>query len=339
MRVGTVCFATVQGLGILAKSFFDNGIVTDPIVVRHGKRHTYMEWYPEGTPEICSFPTGKHILKAIEKLDVMLFFETAFDWKLIPLCRKMGVKTVLVPMYECTPKVLPYVPDRIISPSLLDQDYYPGSTFIPIPVDVEWEERQKALRFLHNGGNLGLKGNKGTYDLVCAMRHVQSPIDLTIRVQDGPSFYRLIETIDLKTRNDSRIKYEIGTIDYAKLRTGYDVYVAPEKLSALCLPLQEARASGMMILATDRHPHNKWLPKEELFPAMATSLVSLGNGLNAVPMAVIDPKEIAKKIDGVYDTDITSYSIAGKEWAQTMSWDALRPVWLEALRETCTYST
>ena len=27
MRVGTICYATDQGLGILAKSFYDNGII------------------------------------------------------------------------------------------------------------------------------------------------------------------------------------------------------------------------------------------------------------------------------------------------------------------------
>ena len=40
------------------------------------------------------------------------------------------------------------------------------------------------------------------------------------------------------------------------------MFVFPEKFNGLSLPLQEARAAGMLVLATDRFPMNTWLPRE-----------------------------------------------------------------------------
>jgi hypothetical protein len=47
--------------------------------------------------------------------------------------------------------------------------------------------------------------------------------------------------------------------------------------------------------------------------------------------AVIDPKAIAAIIDEWYGADITGYSQLGKEWAESMSWDRLKPKYMELL--------
>jgi glycosyltransferase involved in cell wall biosynthesis len=332
MRVGTICFATQQGIGILAKQFYDNGVITDPLIVRHGRRHTHDEWYPENTPQICTFPIKKApIVNWIKSVDVMLLIETAFDWDLVTMCHEYGKKVVLIPMYECTPTYAQSKVDGVVAPSLLDKDYYPGSTYLPIPVpDGLWKQRTIAKRFLHNAGHLGLRHNKGTLELMQAMKHVKSNVELLIRTQEERGLANLMRQVP-EIKEDPRVSFHLGEVGYNDLFDGYDVYVAPEKLSALCLPLAEAFASGMYVIATNRYSQNQWLPQEGLFLHHAEQMTKLGNNLNSVPIAAIRPIDIANKIDSVFNTDISEYSLAGKDFASRMSWEVLRPLWLNEL--------
>jgi hypothetical protein len=115
-KVGAVVLACEQGLGYLAKDFFDNGIIDYVHIVKHSTRENHYEWYPKQA--IC---TEEELLN---KSDILLFFETPFNWKLIPRARELGKKTILIPMYECTNYPLPYFPDEIWCPSALDYDVY-----------------------------------------------------------------------------------------------------------------------------------------------------------------------------------------------------------------------
>ena len=332
MRVGCIQYASEQGLGILAKSFYDAGVITDMMVFRHGSRKSHMEWYPSGTMELVDRPFNGSIVEGIIKdVDVMLFFETPHDWSVLDLCRRLKTPTVLVPMYECTPIRTKYCADKVIVPSLLDLQYYPGSTFIPIPVpDDTFELRTKANMFLHNAGNIGLRKNKGTMELMQAMPYVKSDLRLHIRAQDVGGLKSIISQVPRITQ-DPRVSFQFGSIPYHQLYTGYDVLVAPEKVSGLCLPIQEARAAGMVVMASDRHPHNTWLPKESLIHVSAYQQASMGGPYHTFDEAVLDPRDIASCMDALYGTDITSYSQSSVDWAASMSWSTLKPVWMEAL--------
>jgi len=106
MRVGTICFAIKRGLGYLAKSFYDNGIVTDPIILHHGRIQTQYDWYPDAV-KVTTRPFINCEVKAkIRDMDWMLFFETPFENSVLDYCKEIGVKTAIMTMYECTPKGL-----------------------------------------------------------------------------------------------------------------------------------------------------------------------------------------------------------------------------------------
>lgn len=322
MRIGTINYATEQGLGILVKDFFDNGILNDVMVVRHSSRKTHEEWYPK-----TKISTGQKSMKEfVRSLDVFFIFETPFDWDLIPFCKEHGVKTVLMPMYECMPSELPHQPDKIINPSLLDQQYYPSGEFIPVPVNVQWRLRNKANVFVHNAGNLGLRGRNGTAELIESIRYVKNQdIKLILRCQKQP---------DLPKKLDPRIDLRPGTVPYEQLYSEGDVFIFPEKFNGLSLPLQEARAAGMVVMATDRFPMNTWLPRSPLIPISGTSRARIG-GCNPFDEAIIDPKDIALCIDGLSTQNepgvIEQYSQGGRAWAMKMSWSELAPRYLRAL--------
>ena len=328
MRIGTVNYATEQGLGILVKSFFDAGILTDIFVVEHGSRKN-QNWYPNAPKGRLRSRADK--LKAQElckKMDVMFFFETPFDWSLIPFCKEHGVKTILMPMYECMPRELPYEPDLIINPSHLDQDYYPEGTHIPIPVTMEWNQRLVANKFVHNAGHFGLKGRNGTLELLQAVEHIKKPIELVIRSQSGMD--EMLNHVP-SVANDPRVTIQQGSIPYEELWKEGDVFVFPEKFNGLSLPLQEARAAGMLVMAADRFPMNNWLPRQPLIPVEGYQKSAISGRCNEFDEAILNPIKIAETIDAWHGGNIRTYSDSGKEWAKTMSWEALKPQYMEAI--------
>ena len=335
MRVGCLGYATEQGLGMLMKSFFDAGVITDPMIWLHGhpSRPNHLEWYPSGT-QTCRGHAAHLDLKGI---DVMLFFETPFDWSLPIRCKDRGIRTALVPMYEWTPRRPPSWFDVVICPSALDYDYFCMTStvgfcykcvHIPIPVRTDlWKPRTKALRFLHNAGHLGHREHKGTRQLLEAVKFIKSDAEITVRSQKDVNMVSLVYETKITS---GRVQFQTD-LPYEQLWDGHDVYIAPEKFNGLSLPLQEARAAGMVVMTSDRYPHNTWLPKEPLIPVTGYGRVCISQHYLEFDEAIIEPMVIAATIDSWYGRDISAISESGRVWAEQNSWPALKDRWLEAL--------
>lgn len=335
MRVGAVVYATSQGLGHLAKSFFDAGIITDVMVYRHPHgTPSHMEWYPEGTVEIVGKSiAGTAVERFMDDLDVMLFFETPFDWKFPDRCRERGIKTVIIPMYEWFLENPPHQFDLFINPSLLDQKYFPQGVHIPVPVEehIQWTKRTTARKFLHNAGNVGSRNHKGTAELLQSLQYVTTPLNLTIRCQRKDVLARLLHdyckpalSVDLTIIDTEVTREELFSSEY-------DVYVAPEKYNGLSLPLQEAFASGMMVITTDRFPTNKWLPTEPLVPVNSRRMARVMGGHLRFEESVVHPVELAAVLDTWNGKDISKFSLEGENYRTENSWNMLRPRYIDAL--------
>ena len=335
MRVGSIVLATHQGLGVLAKDFHDNGIV-DEVLIKHSTRFkNNLEWYPAGKT-ICEnagdFQTNilkkdqATVVNFLSKIDVLLLFEIPFVSEIIPLARTMGVKIAMMPMYECTP--YPQDTDIFLCPSELDLDVYrslyPDKKCIlaqvPVPRSIEWKQRTKANVFVHNAGNGGTYERNGTKELIQAMRYVKSSVELVIRTQKHDFI-----------SDDNRIVIHKGTIPYEELWKAGDVFIFPEKFNGLSLPIQEAYASGMMIMTSDRHPNNKYLPTEPLIPTAGSTKTKIVNV--DFDIYSLNPEDIAAKIDEWHGKDITEYSKKGKEWGENNSWDVLAEFYKKTLTE------
>lgn len=115
-KVGSIVLATDQGLGYLARGFYDNGIIDKVFIKQHSSRINHPEWYKD---DVVS-----SIDALIEQCDTLLFFEEVFDWKIIVRARERGIKTILMVDYECSRYPLPYFPDEVWCPSALDLDVY-----------------------------------------------------------------------------------------------------------------------------------------------------------------------------------------------------------------------
>lgn len=324
--VGSVVLACNTGLGVLAKSFYDNGVVHKVKVVEHATYPTSDSWYKDED----KLPSIEALVDAI---DVLLCFEVPdpsnfLNWGLVSLCKQKGKKVVLMPMYESTPYPIPshLEPDKWIFPSMLDQDTYPkhhkNGLFIPIPVDVRWRQRKKAEVFVHNAGskNSQFMDRNGSNVLLASMQYVKSPIKLIFRSRDT--------SWEIK---DERIDFRLGDVLYESLWEEGDAFIFAEAYNGLCLPLQESYAAGMLTIAGDRYPINTWLPKESLVPVGKT--FKFKNDWQVLDLAAYNPVELAKMIDSWYGRDIEEYSLKGREWAEANSWDKLKGVYEDYLND------
>lgn len=327
MSVGAMTYATDQGLGILAKSFYDAGIVTDFLIVNHDSRPNHYDWYPQSS--VIKAPLDRSIAQRfIATVDTMLFFETPFLWELINDCKVLGTKSVLMPMHECMPDPLPTTPDLILCPSALEMRLY-GGVFIPVPAStVPFNLRKTATTFVHNAGNLGLKGRNGTFELLMALPHIKSPIKLIVRSQTD----EIKKLMGPQIANDERLDLRIGSVPHDELWEEGDVFVFPEKFNGLSLPLQEARAAGMLVMAADRFPMNSWLPRDPLVPVEYEFFTQIRNGWVKFKEAKITPQAIAATIDDWFCQDIEEYSRQGLHWAHDNGWAVLGPRYKEALK-------
>jgi glycosyltransferase involved in cell wall biosynthesis len=305
--IGAIVLATPQGLGYLAKDFYDNGIFDKVLIRHHGSRENHPEWYDKGKwlqPENYEW--------FFNGLDSVLYFEEPFEWGLLLEARKRGIKNVLCPMHECTRFPFPYEPDLLLCSSLIEMDLYKGknTVFAQIPVKESWKLRERAKVFVHNAGNGGLGGRNGTKELIEAMKYVKSPIKLIIRSQ----------SLDIEC-DDSRVEIRKGNFEHNELYSEGDVFIFPEKFNGLSLPIQEAFASGMPIMSSNRYPFNTWLSNELLIPVKEYKKERIAVEFDS---AIIDPKDIAETIDRWYNKDITKYSLMGKSWGEKNSWNNLK---------------
>ncbi len=327
-RVGTICYATNSGLGILAKEFIDNKIIDDILVVRHNILENYDSvWYPNSI--VANDITNIEIVREfIKKIDILFLFETGHFKNIDQIARDLGVKVVLMPMYEWSP--YPINADLYLAPSLIDRDYcdtfYPSSKLeiinVPAHSKIKWKLRTHAKKFFHNAGNGSFFDRNGTESLLASIKHIKSPIKLVIRSQN----------LNISDINDERVEITNKNLSFDELWEQVDSFVFVERFNGLSMPLQEAYASGCLVIAGDRYPVNTWLPQKPLVRPTHYSSVSFQSHIG-VKSACYDSIDIAKKIDDFYDTDIKEYSLMGLEWSKINSWDILGPRYKKLLGE------
>ncbi len=299
---GAVIYAVESGLGRQAKQFYDHGIFDIALIQKHSTYIEHHEWYSQ---IVVSFD------ELLEKCTEIWFFETPFSWAYVKRAKEKGIKTILVAMYECTHSPLPVTPDVILGGSVLETEFFGAKHInVPVPDEIKWKKRTTARVFVHNAGHGGLQGRNGTKELIEAMKHVQSPIKLLIRTQ----------TDNVKC-DDPRVTIQVGDLPYDELFSVGDVFIYPDKFGGSCLPLQEAFASGMLVMSSNRHPSNLWLPIEPMIPIQGYNKVRIYREFDS---AIVDPIDIAKTIDDWYGKDIAKYSLMGKKWGVDNSWETLK---------------
>lgn len=302
MTIGLIARCDNSGLGAMSWELA-NHVKFDQIKLQsNGRYKTYPERFYNVVEDLTT--------------DIVVGIETMYGYQ-----KKEGQKTILIPMYECSYKAEVAKMDKVIAVSLLDKQYYPQAKFLPWPINtdlIHFKKRDRANVFVHNAGHGGLGGRNGTAELIEAMKFVKSNIKLIIRSQ-----------IPIKEIEDPRIDVMVRDFEnYWEIWGEGDVFIFPEKFNGLSLPIQEAIASGMPIMSTDRFPFNAYLPRKIMIEPAGFTREQIAVGFD---MAILDPQKIAAKIDQWAGKSIADLSEEMGHLAGMLSWKQLKSQWEQIL--------
>lgn len=338
-RLGLVCRADDSGLGSLSQDFYKY-LQPEKVLTIYGKYSNHPERFPGAI--ICNqgLPSLQQIKDFIKDIDVLITFETAYNWNLISEAKKKGVKTVIIPNYEWTPQNPPVEPDLWLCPSLLDEKIYKadGKTnvaYLPIPIDrtkIPFRLRTKASTFVFNNGHGGSIGRNSAREVIEAIWRI--PPKNPLATGDAKFLIRSQVQMESMLRMP-HITFQFGDFPKEKLFEEGDVLIFPHKFDGLSLPIQEAIASGMPVLTTDYFPFNEMLPKELLIPYDDIAKAKLDEDTREIDIHLINPRDIADKISSFIGEDITELSKKMNEIAETFSWFTLKDKYIELLNALC----
>lgn len=329
MRLTILVRADWTGLGVQTRDYYKHLNPTKTVVIDISSLNgntQYYEWY--NTPyRVKGLPTPDQIDFILSDTDVLLTAETPYNPMLYSMAKSKGVKTVEV----CNPEFFDQfkypempLPDMIILPSTWKEqeirDYVEpkGVKVVQLhhPVDrnvYKYKHREGTRTFIVNG-KPAVNDRNGMWDY--------------LKAEPNPT----VLTQDATTANQVRQRYRHSRVfmdieDNTQLYNYGDIMVLPRRYGGNCLPLNEALSSGCPVIMPDISPNNHLLPSNWLVPARKVdSFTPRGK----VDIYSVDIQALAERIAWVKQ-NIRSQSDVANELADSISWETLKPKYIEAL--------
>lgn len=312
LKIGLVGYNCATGLGEL------NRQITEYVDVYRWLVKPHRKWRTEPLPNhtdclVCQPDDTAKVEEFVVSVDIVLFTEIPYYRNLLEVCKALRRRVVCVPMMEWMPSKLDKWPkqvDLFICPTKYCYNQFkhlvPCKHF-PWPVDTnkfKFQQRAVCKRFLFLNGSGGYKGRKGASVIHGALsKWPKMPILIRDQVHTNwgiPTLGRVANNCDL---------YSEG-----------DVLISPHFTDGLGLEGMEAMACGMPVLSTDGEPWNE-IPSLDKIRAVKTKMM-ITRPVDWYQPNAVHLVELCRKWLG---QDISSQSIAAREWAETRSWDILAP--------------
>lgn len=345
IRCGIILRSDAGGLGTLSLEFYRHlpflkGVVLSPF----GTHKFENKWKFPNAQWVENIDDSSFVRDFLKNLDLLLTFETPYNWEIFNIARNMGVKTILIPNFEWEAPKLPVAPDLCICPTMLDyQEMLEPKIFLPIPINrkiLPFKLRKKANVFLHNIGKGGVRGRNATMKVLKTLPLIKKPIKVIMYFQ--PSLFGVNKNVGEEIKRIAGDKYISGEefsyegkilkfqqrelLKYQDLYKEGDVLIHLQEYGSLSLPVQEALSIGMPIIAVDKFPENEFLPRELLVKPVRQQEIVIRR---KVLRSLTSPEVIAEKIDEIANKPIEKYSNYSNELAKKWSWKNLRSNYLE----------
>lgn len=332
MRLGLIARAENRGLGLLSWDFARWLNPDRVLLVDMGRRSPY-KLHPERFPgaRLTQFADGLSDADMdwlIEGSDVILTFETPYDYRLYEHARTRGVKTVCQFNYEFLrygrEPDLPG-PDLLLAPStwrLADARRSAPCPieFLPSPVDrgvFSFRQRNEAGSFVHVAGHRAHADRNGTNLVLEAARHMRCGAPVRIRTQSRIGGYG-------RSRSHVQIVQE-DVPERPDLYAADDVLILPRRYGGQSLPMVEALSMGLPVVSLDVAPQNEFLPAECLVPTRRRRILELQPG--PIECFDADPLRLASTLDALaHEPELVSrLSKQADEYAEAISWERMVP--------------
>lgn len=342
LAIGLIARADNRGLGNQTWEFYRHMHPVKTLVIDMKNLTPYQQHfvrYPDA--RVAPWIGGRELpvtdLKwLVEGVDVIYTAETPYDYRLYEMARMRGVSTVL----HINPEFYRYNadqtiprPSKMIAPTTWLLERIGNIQVLPFPVArdrLPFKLRTKAEVFLHVAGHQASNDRAGTRMILEAIRYITEPITLLIRTQSPIGW-------GISSSWPRHVKIELiqeDTENYWDLYSLGDVLLHPRRYGGLSLPLQEALSCGMPVIALDREPENQLLPPESLVPAEVRHRARMQIGM--VDIYQTNPQLLAAIINRFASDPslVERLSRDANVVAQSLSWDTLKPRYLECLSTT-----
>jgi glycosyltransferase involved in cell wall biosynthesis len=274
----------------------------------------------------------------LEGLQGIIFFERP-NWHadLLPTLRRLGLRSVCVPMWEwfCGRSPQWRNCDFFACPNevclrIVRSYGYQNSALVPWVLNLSRfparAVRGPARHFIHNAGLIDPDDRKGTRDAIAAFSRVPQPnLRLTVRTQKDEQF----------SKGDNRINFFTGNLpNPASLYAEGEVFIQPSKLEGMGFMVLEAVVSGLPVITLDSPPMNEWVRQPELlararwfsYPAYSSAWIEHSH------LRLPHIGDLARKIAWASEHDLEAISKANRAWAEkTFAPESLYEQWTHIL--------
>lgn len=276
------------------------------------------------------YPTQADVIWLTYGIDILFSSECWYaprgpGGRVLRRARQCGIRTVLQPMPEM---YLGHQADLMIAPTPWRMDVLPSyARFLQWPAATErftqWEPRP--VRTLYHITSGALLDRNGTQILLGACEWMHEPCDLLIRgaAEPGPDKIGPVRI--------SWLSQQTGPY-WEAWPAEADAFVMPRRYGGLCLPIFEAAALGLPIIATDLEPQRSWLPAAGLVQAHRHQTVRMLGGRFSVNACKAN--ELARVLDRLVAEPAFAASLAqdARRWAESIDWSVLQPEYERILR-------
>lgn len=334
MRLTIIARADLTGLGNQSRNWVRLLKPHKIIVIDSrpfNKNDQYFSWY-SGHPrayQVNGFISTGEINSILQDTDVLLTFESTYNYGLLATASMRGIKTILQNNWEFTDYLrqpsLP-LPDLLVNHStwhLNDQvkrwpditDYCPSPLFIEDYESVYTDNMNRTgkKRFLHIAGRTTHMDRNGTQDLLEAVKLIPKDIDFELVIKS--------QSVEVGAFDDPRVSVDRSSpVDEKALYRDFDLVIMPRRYGGACLPMNEALAAGLPVIMPDIDPNNKILPEGWLVPAEKKSVFMARTPIDVYS---VDHQALADRIaefakidnDGVVEAKFKARDIAEKNYA------------------------
>ena len=358
MRIGVVGYLAKTGIGIMVDDFAEKLGAVAQLVIPHDKAEDLV---PSNDRRMVRSNTWIPPLGVVDEfadlVDVVISVESDWGGTVYPRLRERGVKVVLLPMFEWWNPSLPMNKHIDLFICTTKQCYngipFKSKVFIPCPVDthkIKYRQRSGEPRlFVHNAGNLGIGGRKGTLEVVRAFINVDDrAVSLKINSQ-VPLPESLVSLIDTDQRISLLVK---NHENYADLYDEGDMLIYTPHYDGQALVSAEAMAAGLPVITIDAPPMNEhWMiyddsgDDHEIDAGIFCSIQRTANAQTLNPESLcyyVNELDLQRTVEAfaINDLDIPFISAANREIAEKcFSWDVCLPFYKHYLEVACNTNT
>ncbi len=326
-KLGMLLRSDTGGLANISKEFFDHFHPEKSLVLTNVFKglKEFPEYYKGPGVTISDEHLSTAFLdKWLDGLNVVITFETPYNWDLFKLCKAKGIRSILMVDYEWLADPLPSKPDVLWQPvnwylEELKHERIPVQ-YIHMPVNrqrFKYKERKIAKTFLCVFGRAGassVPNREGIIQIYEALKLVKNKdVRFIFRASKPlPPINDPRVTIDISIKENPEDNYKEG-----------DLVLAPKTFCGMSLSAHEAMSCGMPVIGmADIFPQNRLLPKEWLLKPVSTRPIKLAR---EIIYTEVLPKQIAEMIDFYAMKDITEESKQANRIANSISWEKKMP--------------